>query len=91
MYHYFLQLLQVRGGLAGGFGPQELALEGQVEPKTSEDLTGAGEAADKVARAHGWQVGAGCLLGMQGRESRGTQFLSMSPEPHHSMGTGLQK
>ena len=91
IYHYFSQLLQVRGGLAGGFGPQELAFGCQAEPQSSEDLTGAGKAADKVARAHGWQVGAACLLGMQGRESRGTQFLSMWPEPHHSMGTGLQK
>ena len=65
------------GDLAGGFGPQELAFGCQVGLQSSEDLTGAGEAAEKVAHAHGWQVGAGCLLGMQGRERRGTQFLSM--------------
>ena len=45
--------------------------------QSSEDLTGAGEAAEKVAHAHGWLVGAGCLLGMQGRERRGSEFLSM--------------
>ena len=83
--------MQVRGDLAGGFGPQELAFRCQVELQSAEDLAGPGEAADKVARAHGWQVGAGCLLGMQGRERRGTQFLSMWPESHHSLGTGLQK
>ena len=57
--------MQVRGDLAGGFGPQELAFRCQVELQSAEDLAGPGEAADKVARAHGWQVGAGCRLGAE--------------------------